>query len=59
MGWSLLDWRPINESGQLRLQLADGRTGSFRLALDPFAPSVIGISDVQLQARVPQPEAER
>ena len=58
MGWSLLDWRPSNESGQLRLKLADGRTGSFRLSLDPLAPSVLGISDVQLQGRVPQLEAE-
>ena len=58
MGWSLLDWRPSNESGQLRLQLADGRTGSFRLVLDPFAPSVLGISEIQLQARVPQLEAD-
>ena len=58
MPWSLLDWQPSIESGQLRLQLADGRTGSFRLALDPFAPSVLGISEVQLQGRVPQLEAE-
>ena len=58
MPWSLLDWQPRNHSGQLRLQLADGRTGSFRLALDPSAPSVLGISEVQLQARVPQLEAE-
>ena len=56
--WSLLDWQPSIESGQLRLQLADGRTGSFRLSLDPFAPSVFGISDVQLQGRVPRLEAE-
>jgi len=58
MPWSLLDWQPFTESGQLKVQLADGRTGSFRLALDPSAPSVLGISEVQLQARVPQPEAE-
>ncbi len=58
MPWSLLDWQPSTESGQLRLQLADGRTGSFRLALDPLAPAVLGISEVQLQARVPQLEAE-
>ena len=58
MPWSLLDWRPSNESGQLRLQLADGRTGSFRLALDPLASAVLGISEVQLQARVPQLETE-
>ena len=58
MPWSLLGWHPSVESGQLRLQLADGRTGSFRLALDPLTPSVFGISEVQLQARVPQLEAE-
>ena len=58
MGWSLLDWGPSNEIGQLRLQLADGRTGSFRLALDLSAPSVLGISEVQLQARAPQLEGE-
>ena len=58
MTWSLLDWKSINESGQLKVQLADGRTGSFRLALDPLTPAVLGISDVQLQARVPQLEAE-
>ena len=58
MGWSLLDWRPSNESGQLRLQLADGRTGNFRIALDPLAPAGLGISEVQLQAHVPQREAE-
>ena len=58
MSWTLLDWQPSIESGQLRLQLADGRSGSFRLALDPLTPAVLGISDVQLQARVPQLEAE-
>ena len=58
MGWTLLDWQPSNESGQLRLRLADGRIGSFRLALDPLTPAVLGISEVQLQARVPQLEAE-
>ena len=58
MPWSLLDWQPRNHSGQLRLQLADGRTGNFRLALDSLVPSILGISEVQLQARVPQLEAE-
>ena len=58
MGWSLLDWKPSIESGQLRLQLVDGRTGSFRLALNPLSSEVLGISEVQLQARVPQLEAE-
>ena len=58
MSWTLLDWQPSNHRGQLKVQLADGRTGSFRLALDPFTPAVLGISEVQLQARVPQHEAE-
>ncbi|MDB4555012.1 hypothetical protein N9Z90_00715 [Synechococcus sp. AH-707-D15] len=58
MPWSLLDWKSINESGQLKVQLADGRTGSFRLALDPLTPAVLGISEVQLQAQVAQLEAE-
>ena len=58
MPWSLLDWQPRNHSGQLKVQLADGRTGRFRLALDPLAPAVIGISEVQLQGRVAQLEAE-
>ena len=58
MPWSVLDWQPINESGQLSLQLADGRTGNFRLALDPLAAAVLGISEVQLQARVLQVEGE-
>ena len=58
MPWTLLDWQPSNESAQLKVQLADGRTGNFRLALDPLAPAVLGISEVQLQARVPQLEAE-
>ena len=58
MGWTLLDWQPRNHSGQLRLQLADGRTGNFRLALDPSETSVLGISEVQLQARVAQLEVE-
>ena len=58
MPWSLLDWQPRTHSGQLTLQLADGRTGSFRLALDSSAASILGISEVQLQARVPQLEAE-
>ena len=58
MPWSLLDWQPFTESGQLRLQLPDGRTGSFRLEFDSLAPAVLGISEVQLQARVPQQEAE-
>ena len=58
MPWSLLDWQPFTESGQLKVQLADGRTGSFRIALDPSAAFVLGISEVQLQARVPQLEAE-
>lgn len=56
--WSLLDWTPHGENGALRLQLADGRTGRFRLALDPLAPAVLGISDVGLQARVPQLKGE-
>ncbi|MDB4336907.1 hypothetical protein OAA10_00175 [bacterium] len=58
MPWTLLDWKPGHESGQLKVQLADGRTGRFRLALDPLALAVLGISEVQLQARVPQLEAE-
>ncbi len=58
MPWLLLDWQPSHESGLLRLQLADGRTGSFRLALDPLAPAVLGISEVQLQSRVLQLEGE-
>ena len=58
MPWLLLDWQPSHESGLLRLQLADGRTGSFRLGFDPSAASVLGISEVQLQARFPQLEAE-
>ena len=58
MPWSLLDWQPSNESGQLKVQLADGRTGSFRIALDPSAAFVLGISEVQLQARAPQVEGE-
>lgn len=58
MPWSLLDWQPRNHSGQLKVQLADGRTGSFRLAFDPLDPAVLGISEVQLQARAPQLEAK-
>ena len=58
MGWTLFDWKPRNHSGQLKVQLADGRTGSFRIALDPSAASVLGISDVQLQVRLPQLEAD-
>ena len=58
MPWSLVDWQPSIESGQLRLRLADGRTGRFRLALAPPTFAVNGISDVQPQARVPQLEAE-
>ena len=58
MPWTLLYWKPGHESGQLKVQLVDGRTGRFRLALDPLASAVLGISEVQLQARVPQQEAE-
>ena len=58
MPWTLLDWTPLGEKGTLRLQLADGRTGSFRLSLDSLVPSILGISEVQLQARLPQLEAE-
>ena len=58
MPWTLLDWKPGHESGQLKVQLVDGRTGRFRLAFDPLASAVLGISEVQLQARVPQLEAE-
>ena len=58
MPWSLLDWQPRDHSGHLKVQLADGRTGSFRLALDLLTSAVLGISDVQLQAREPQLEAE-
>ena len=58
MPWTLLDWQPGIEHGQLTVQLADGRTGSFRLEFDPLSPVVLGISEVQLQARVPQLEAE-
>ena len=58
MGWSLLDWKPLGQNGTLRLQLADGRTGSFRLSLDLLTPAVLGISEVQIQGRVAQLEAE-
>ena len=58
MGWTLLDWKPNIESGQLRLRLADGRTGSFRLSLDLLTPAALGISEVQIQGRVAQLEAE-
>ncbi len=58
MPWSLLDWQPSTERGHLKVQLDDGRVGSFRLALDLSAPSVLGISEVQLQPRVTQREAE-
>ena len=58
MPWSLLDWQPSTERGHLKVQLDDGRVGSFRLALDLSAPSVLGISEVQLQPRVTQLEAE-
>ena len=58
MPWSLVGWQPGIERGQLKVQLADGRTGNFRLALDPLTSEVNGISDVQLQARVPQLEVE-
>jgi hypothetical protein len=58
MPWTLLDWKPNIESGQLRLRLADGRTGSFRLSLDLLTPAVLGISEVQIQGRVVQLEAE-
>ena len=58
MPWTLLDWKPNIESGQLRLRLADGRTDSFRLAFDLLAPAVLGISEVQIQGRVVQLEAE-
>ena len=58
MRWSLLDWKPLGQNGTLRLQLADGRIGRFGLALDPHASGVLGISEVQLQARVPQLEAD-
>ena len=56
MNWTLVVWQPSTDSGQLTLQLADGRTGSFRFGLDPITPAVLGISDVWLQARVPQME---
>ena len=58
MPWSLLDWKPRDHSGHLKVQLADGRSGSFRLALVPPTFDVNGISDVQLQGRVAQLEAE-
>ena len=56
--WSLLDWQPSTDRGHLKVQLADGRTSSFLLVLDPLTFEVIEISDVQLQARVPQLEVE-
>ncbi|QNJ25115.1 hypothetical protein SynSYN20_00773 [Synechococcus sp. SYN20] len=56
--WSLLDWQPSTGIGQLTLQLEDGRTGSFRVGLDPIAPAVLGIGDVQLQGRVSQLRGE-
>ena len=56
--WSLLDWHPSGTNGQLQLQLGDRRIGRFRLALNPGGSAVIGISEVQLQAQVPQLEAQ-
>ena len=48
--WSLLVWQPSGTNGRLQLQLGDGRTGRFRLALHPVNSSVLGMSDVQLHA---------
>ena len=51
MPWSLLDWQPFPMGGRLLLQLRDGRTGRFRLALNPAGSAVIGLGDLQRQAR--------
>ncbi len=50
MPWSLLVWQPSGTNGRLQLQLGDGRTGRFRLALHPVNSSVLGIRGLQLHA---------
>ena len=54
--WKLLSWQPGPGSGDLQLALADGRRGSFRLALAADGTQILGISAVQLLGRVaPEP----
>ncbi len=49
--WQLLSWQPGPGSGDLRLALADGRRGSFRLELADDGAQILGISVVQLIGR--------
>lgn len=57
--WSLLDWQPSADSGWLSLQVGHDRTARFRLALDPVAPAVIGISAPQRLAPSTHGEIDR
>ena len=49
--WQLLSWQPGPGWGDLRLALADGRCGSFRLELAADGAQILGISAVQLIGR--------
>ena len=49
--WQLISWLPGSESATLKLALADGRRGSFRLKLASDGIQILGLSDVQLQGR--------
>ena len=49
--WRLLSWQPGPGSGDLRLALADGRRGSFRLELAADGAQILGIRAVQLIGR--------
>ena len=50
--WQLISWLPGSESASLKLALADGRRGSFRLKLASDGVQILSISDVQLQGRL-------
>ena len=50
--WQLISWFPGSESASLKLALADGRRGSFRLKLASDRVQILSISDVQLQGRL-------
>ena len=49
--WHLLSWQPGPGWGDLRLALADGRRGSFKLELAADGAQILGIRAVQLIGR--------
>ena len=48
LAWTLVDWQPSGNTGQLELVLADGTRGRARLRMAPQQAAVLSIGPMQL-----------